>query len=74
MATSLDTRAFTGTYPVELPTTGLFGRASESQVTVASSVFAPEIRSAPPRCLTRPSSRSLITQHFFLFARAIRPQ
>jgi len=23
MATSLDTRAFTGTYPVELPTTGL---------------------------------------------------
>jgi hypothetical protein len=56
------------------PRSGLFGRASESQVTVASSVFAPEIRSAPRRCLTRASSRSLITQHFFLFARAIRPQ
>jgi len=26
MATSLDTRAFTGTYPVELPTTGLLAR------------------------------------------------
>ena len=56
------------------PLTGLFRRASESQVTVASSVFAPEIRSAPRRSLTRVSFRSLITQHFFLFARAIRPQ
>jgi hypothetical protein len=45
----------------QFPRTGLFGRASESQVTVASSVFAPEIRSAPRRCLTRASSRSLIT-------------
>jgi hypothetical protein len=26
MATSLDTRAFTGTYPVEPPTTGLLAR------------------------------------------------
>jgi hypothetical protein len=71
---SIKSSAFLGTYLVRLPTTGLFGRASESQVTVASSVFAPEIRSAPRRCLTRVSFRSLITQHFFLFARAIRPQ
>ena len=28
MATSLDTRAFTGTYPVELPTTGLLDQSN----------------------------------------------
>jgi len=31
MATSLDTRAFTGTYPVELPTTGLLARVIDLQ-------------------------------------------
>jgi len=33
MATSLDTRAFTGTYPVELPTTGLLARFAEFTLT-----------------------------------------
>src|ERR1700674_5661524 len=70
----INTSAFSDTDLVKLPPTGLLGRVSKSPVTVASWAFALEIRSAPRHCLTPASSRSLITQHFFLLARAIQPE